>query len=162
DRILRAIDLLIAGVVLVLASPLLLLFTIAIRVSSGRPILYRGARVGQAGRVYQMYKFRTLAPAAEPPLGPVSRPSLARQSRGARGDERRASPPRSRQRRRGGQRACRTRGTPTVDHRSRNRRPADRQRGPQRPRRTERRDLQPRPIAQGARAPGSPHAHRSL
>src|SRR3954454_24541753 len=62
DRALRAIDVTIAGTVLVLASPLLLLFTLAIRISSGRPILYCGARVGQAGRVYQMYKFRTLSP----------------------------------------------------------------------------------------------------
>src|SRR3954454_22073830 len=59
DRALRAVDVAIAGTVLVIASPVLLLFTVAIRVTSGRPILYRGARVRQAGRVYQMYKFRT-------------------------------------------------------------------------------------------------------
>jgi lipopolysaccharide/colanic/teichoic acid biosynthesis glycosyltransferase len=76
DRALRAIDLLIAGTVLVLASPVLLLFTVGIRLSSGRPILYRGARVGQAGRVYQMYKFRTLAPDAESRLGPFYGPEL--------------------------------------------------------------------------------------
>jgi lipopolysaccharide/colanic/teichoic acid biosynthesis glycosyltransferase len=70
DRALRAFDLLIAGSVLLIASPLLLLFTAAIRLTSGRPILYRGARVGQAGRVYQMYKFRTLAADAESRLSP--------------------------------------------------------------------------------------------
>ncbi|MEA2482768.1 MAG: hypothetical protein QOC55_715 [Thermoleophilaceae bacterium] len=76
DRVLRGFDLAIAGSVLVLASPVLLLFTVAIRVSSGRPILYRGARVGQAGRIYQMYKFRTLAPDAESRLGPFYGPEL--------------------------------------------------------------------------------------
>jgi lipopolysaccharide/colanic/teichoic acid biosynthesis glycosyltransferase len=76
DRVLRVLDLAIAGSVLLLASPVLVLFTVAIRVSSGRPILYRGARVGQAGRVYQMYKFRTLAPDAESRLGPFSGPEL--------------------------------------------------------------------------------------
>src|SRR3954451_18977532 len=64
DRALRAMDLLMAGSILLVASPVLLIFAIAIRLSSGRPIFYRGARVGQAGRVYQMYKFRTLAPDA--------------------------------------------------------------------------------------------------
>jgi lipopolysaccharide/colanic/teichoic acid biosynthesis glycosyltransferase len=75
DRLLRAVDVTIAGAVLLLTSPLLLLFTAAIRVTSGRPILYRGARVGQAGRVYQMYKFRTLAADAESRLSPFYGPS---------------------------------------------------------------------------------------
>src|SRR3954464_10410918 len=80
DRVLRALDVLIAGLVLLLSSPVLLVFTVAIRVSSGRPILYRGARVGQAGRVYQMYKFRTLAPDAEARLGPFYGPELERKT----------------------------------------------------------------------------------
>ncbi len=80
DRALRAIDLLIAVSVLIVASPVLLLFTLAIRLSSGRPILYRGARVGKAGRVYQMYKFRTLAPDAESRLGPFYGPELERKT----------------------------------------------------------------------------------
>ena len=77
DRVLRGIDVVIAGGVLVLTSPLLLMFTLAIRLTSGRPILYRGARVGQAGRVYQMYKFRTLAPDAESRLSPFYGPELS-------------------------------------------------------------------------------------
>jgi lipopolysaccharide/colanic/teichoic acid biosynthesis glycosyltransferase len=81
DRALRAIDLLIACAVLLLASPLLLVFTLAIRLTSGRPILYRGARVGQAGRVYQMYKFRTLAPDAESRLSPFYGPELSKKTR---------------------------------------------------------------------------------
>jgi lipopolysaccharide/colanic/teichoic acid biosynthesis glycosyltransferase len=82
DRVLRALDVLIAGLVLLLSSPVLLLFTVAIRLSSGRPILYRGARVGQAGRVYQMYKFRTLAPDAETRLGPFYGPELEKKTLG--------------------------------------------------------------------------------
>jgi lipopolysaccharide/colanic/teichoic acid biosynthesis glycosyltransferase len=81
DRALRAVDLLIAGSVLLLASPLLLLFTAAIRLSSGRPILYRGGRVGRAGAVYQMYKFRTLAPDAESRLSPFYGPELSVKTR---------------------------------------------------------------------------------
>jgi lipopolysaccharide/colanic/teichoic acid biosynthesis glycosyltransferase len=81
DRALRAIDILIAGSVLLLTSPLLLLFALAIRLTSGRPILYRGARVGYAGRVYQMYKFRTLAPDAESRLSPFYGPELSTKTR---------------------------------------------------------------------------------
>src|SRR3954469_12102219 len=81
DRALRGIDLVIAGGVLLLASPVLLLFAAAIRLTSGRPILYRGARVGQAGRVYQMYKFRTLAADAESRLSPFYGPELSVKTR---------------------------------------------------------------------------------
>jgi lipopolysaccharide/colanic/teichoic acid biosynthesis glycosyltransferase len=81
DRALRAIDILIAATVLLITSPLLLIFTAAIRLTSGRPILYRGARVGQAGRVYQMYKFRTLAADAETRLGPFYGPELSKKTR---------------------------------------------------------------------------------
>jgi lipopolysaccharide/colanic/teichoic acid biosynthesis glycosyltransferase len=81
DRVLRGLDLLIAGAVLLLASPVLLLFTIAIRLTSGPPIFYRGARVGQAGRIYQMYKFRTLAPDAETRLSPFYGPELSVKTR---------------------------------------------------------------------------------
>src|SRR3954453_12804549 len=81
DRALRGVDLVIAGGILVVASPVMLLFTMAIRLTSGRPILYRGARVGQAGRVYQMYKFRTLAPDAESRLSPFYGPELADKTR---------------------------------------------------------------------------------
>jgi lipopolysaccharide/colanic/teichoic acid biosynthesis glycosyltransferase len=81
DRGLRAVDLLLAGTVLLVASPLLLVFTVAIRLTSGRPVFYRGARVGKAGRVYQMYKFRTLAADAESRLSPFYGPELSKKTR---------------------------------------------------------------------------------
>jgi lipopolysaccharide/colanic/teichoic acid biosynthesis glycosyltransferase len=81
DRALRAVDLLIAGSVLLVASPLLAVFSVTIRLTSGRPILYRGARVGQAGSVYQMFKFRTLASDAESRLSPFYGPELSAKTR---------------------------------------------------------------------------------
>jgi lipopolysaccharide/colanic/teichoic acid biosynthesis glycosyltransferase len=80
DIALRALDLLIAGTVLLVTSPLLLVFALAIRLSSGSPVLYRGARVGRAGHVYRMYKFRTLAADAESRLGPYYGPELTLQT----------------------------------------------------------------------------------
>ncbi len=69
DIVLRGLDLLIAGSALVLLSPLLGLLALATLITSGRPVLYRGERVGRAGHVFKMYKLRTLRPGAEARLG---------------------------------------------------------------------------------------------
>jgi lipopolysaccharide/colanic/teichoic acid biosynthesis glycosyltransferase len=69
DRKLRALDVTIAGSSLVLLSAVAALIAIAIRLSSGPPVLYRGERVGRYGRVFTMRKFRTLRPGAELRLG---------------------------------------------------------------------------------------------
>jgi lipopolysaccharide/colanic/teichoic acid biosynthesis glycosyltransferase len=69
DVVLRGLDLLIAGSALVVLSPLLALLAFATLVTSGRPVLYRGERVGRAGHVFTMYKLRTLRPGAETRLG---------------------------------------------------------------------------------------------
>ena len=76
DIVLRALDILISATTLLLLSPILALVSLLIRLLSGRPILYRGERVGRAGDVFCMYKFRTLAPDAERRLGPYLGPEL--------------------------------------------------------------------------------------
>jgi lipopolysaccharide/colanic/teichoic acid biosynthesis glycosyltransferase len=70
DARLRVLDVILATVFLVLASPLLLLISLLVLATSGRPVLYRGERVGRAGRFFTIYKFRTLRPDAETRLGP--------------------------------------------------------------------------------------------
>jgi lipopolysaccharide/colanic/teichoic acid biosynthesis glycosyltransferase len=69
DAVLRALDLAIAGLAFALLSPLLAAFALLILVTSGRPVLYRGARVGRGGRPFTMVKLRTLRPDAEARLG---------------------------------------------------------------------------------------------
>jgi lipopolysaccharide/colanic/teichoic acid biosynthesis glycosyltransferase len=76
DLWLRGLDLAFAGTALILLSPLLGLIALAIRLTSGRPVLYRGERVGRHGEVFTMYKFRTLARDAELRLGPYYGPEL--------------------------------------------------------------------------------------
>jgi lipopolysaccharide/colanic/teichoic acid biosynthesis glycosyltransferase len=71
---------LISATVLFALSPLLALTAAAIALDSGRPVLYRGARVGLAGRLFWMYKFRTLAPDAETRLGPYLGEELSRRT----------------------------------------------------------------------------------
>jgi len=69
DRRLRGLDLAIASVSLVLLAPVAGLIAVAIRLSSGPPVFYRGDRVGRNGKVFTMRKFRTLRAGAEVRLG---------------------------------------------------------------------------------------------
>ncbi|HKH42794.1 MAG TPA: sugar transferase [Solirubrobacterales bacterium] len=80
DIVLRALDLMIAGGALLVLSPLLGLLALATLLTSGTPVLYRGERVGRAGRVFTMYKLRTLRPGAEERLGNVYGEELSRRT----------------------------------------------------------------------------------
>jgi lipopolysaccharide/colanic/teichoic acid biosynthesis glycosyltransferase len=77
DEVLRALDVVLACAGLVLVAPLLAVCALAV-LASGRPVLYRGARVGRAGKVFCMYKFRSLRPDAEQRLGPYLGEELSR------------------------------------------------------------------------------------
>jgi lipopolysaccharide/colanic/teichoic acid biosynthesis glycosyltransferase len=68
DRALkRAIDIALAGSLLVLASPVIAVLAIAIRVESRGPAIYRCRRVGRNGRGLQMLKFRKMRDGAAGP-----------------------------------------------------------------------------------------------
>lgn len=56
----RAIDLVGGAALLILASPLLAAVGLAVRTRLGRPVLFRQLRPGQRGRVFTIYKFRTM------------------------------------------------------------------------------------------------------
>jgi lipopolysaccharide/colanic/teichoic acid biosynthesis glycosyltransferase len=58
--IIRLVQALLALLALVALSPLLAVAAIGIRLSSQGPVLYRANRVGLHGRVFCMYKFRTM------------------------------------------------------------------------------------------------------
>jgi lipopolysaccharide/colanic/teichoic acid biosynthesis glycosyltransferase len=62
----RAMDILIAALLLLLCVPVLLLIALAVRVSSPGPIIFRQQRVGTAGRLFWFYKFRTMVHANDP------------------------------------------------------------------------------------------------
>jgi sugar transferase (PEP-CTERM system associated) len=65
----RALNLSVALLGLILASPLLPFIVIAVRLDSTGPILYRQQRVGRGGRVFYCYKFRTMRVDAEADTG---------------------------------------------------------------------------------------------
>jgi lipopolysaccharide/colanic/teichoic acid biosynthesis glycosyltransferase len=79
DGVLRAIDFVLALTGLVLLAPVLATCALAV-LASGRPVLYRGPRVGRAGVVFCMYKFRTLRRDAEQRLGPYLGEELTRRT----------------------------------------------------------------------------------
>jgi lipopolysaccharide/colanic/teichoic acid biosynthesis glycosyltransferase len=55
----------LAGTGLVLASPLLALAAVAIKLDDGGPLLYRQTRVGKDGRDFELLKLRTMVVGAE-------------------------------------------------------------------------------------------------
>lgn len=60
SRIKQAADWLVALAVLIVASPLLLIVALLIRLDSPGPALFRQQRVGHRGAVFTLYKFRTM------------------------------------------------------------------------------------------------------
>ncbi len=56
----RSLDVLTASILLALCLPLFALVAVAIWADSGLPVLFRATRLGKDGRVFTMYKFRTM------------------------------------------------------------------------------------------------------
>ena len=76
DLELRALDVALAVCVGIVAVPLCALIALAILVTDGRPVIYRGERVGRAGRFFTINKFRTLRVGAEERIGGYLGPEL--------------------------------------------------------------------------------------
>jgi sugar transferase (PEP-CTERM system associated) len=67
----RALDIGISVVGLVLAVPLLLIVAMAVKLTSAGPALYTQERVGLQGRLFMVWKFRSMRQDAEAQTGPV-------------------------------------------------------------------------------------------
>lgn len=61
----RAADVALAGSALVLASPLIALSALAVKLEDGGPVLYRQTRVGRKGSDFELLKLRTMVVGAE-------------------------------------------------------------------------------------------------
>ena len=64
-------DKIIGSLILVLVSPLMFCIGLAIKLTSPGPIFYRQERMGWNGKIFTMYKFRTMPVDAESTTGPV-------------------------------------------------------------------------------------------
>ena len=74
----RPFDLALLGLALILLAPVWALLglaaALAVRLEDGGPALYRQARLGRGGAVFDIVKFRTMAVGAEAESGPVWTP----------------------------------------------------------------------------------------
>ena len=64
------IDILGSGFGLVILSPVFLWVALKIKLDDGGPIFYKGRRVGKGGKLFEMYKFRTMVIGADKLGGP--------------------------------------------------------------------------------------------
>ncbi len=77
----RAFDVVCAGMLLVLLSPLLLLIALVVRLDSPGPVFFRQERVGRHGVLFRIHKFRTMrvdAPATGPAVTVGRDPRITR------------------------------------------------------------------------------------
>jgi sugar transferase EpsL len=70
ETIKRAVDILLAGIALILLMPFLFVIAVLIRMTMGKPILFVQERPGRHGRIFRIYKFRTMHDL----VGPKGRP----------------------------------------------------------------------------------------
>jgi lipopolysaccharide/colanic/teichoic acid biosynthesis glycosyltransferase len=61
----RAVDVALAGLGLVVASPLLAVAALAVKLEDGGPVLFRQTRVGQGGGDFELLKLRSMVVDAE-------------------------------------------------------------------------------------------------
>ena len=61
----RLVDILFSGLGLIMLSPFFLIMAIWIKLDSKGPVFYRGTRVGLNGKLFRIYKFRSMIADAE-------------------------------------------------------------------------------------------------
>jgi len=61
----RFFDIIVSFFGLIIVSPILGVIAILIKISSPGPVFYRGERVGRYGKLFKIYKFRTMKADAE-------------------------------------------------------------------------------------------------
>ena len=67
----RILDVIAAVIGSIILSPLFLLTALLVKLASKGPVLYSQVRVGKDGRLFKIYKFRTMKVDAEKDTGPV-------------------------------------------------------------------------------------------
>ena len=67
----RALDIAFGGFGLIVSAPLWLVIAAAVKLHDGGPVFYGQPRLGQRGRIFQVWKFRSMRPDAERETGPL-------------------------------------------------------------------------------------------
>ncbi|MFH1551436.1 MAG: sugar transferase [bacterium] len=66
----RLFDIIFSLIGIILSSPFLLLFSILIKIESPGPAFYKGERMGKDGKIFKMFKFRSMVMNADKIGGP--------------------------------------------------------------------------------------------
>lgn len=61
----RFFDILLSFILLVIALPFLVLIAIAVKIDSKGPVIFKQQRIGKGGKVFNIYKFRSMCVGAE-------------------------------------------------------------------------------------------------
>ncbi len=67
----RALDIAFGGLGLIMSAPLWLMIAAAVKLHDGGPVFYGQPRLGRRGRIFQVWKFRSMRPDAERETGPL-------------------------------------------------------------------------------------------
>ncbi len=67
----RVIDVVVSFIMLIVASPIILATALAIKLDSKGPVIYKQERSGLNGKVFKVYKFRSMYQDAEKRTGPI-------------------------------------------------------------------------------------------
>ncbi len=71
EVLIRLLDIAGALAILSVTFPVILVVALLVKLTSHGPVLYRQERVGENGRLFTLYKFRTMVNDAEKHIGPV-------------------------------------------------------------------------------------------
>ena len=66
-----SLDIMGSILILLISAPVTILTPLLIKISSPGPVFYKQQRVGKDGKVFTLYKFRTMVKDAEKEIGPV-------------------------------------------------------------------------------------------
>jgi lipopolysaccharide/colanic/teichoic acid biosynthesis glycosyltransferase len=67
----RALDIALSGIGLLASAPVWAALAAAIKIEDGGPVFYSQPRVGEGGRTFEAYKFRSMIPNAEAGVGAI-------------------------------------------------------------------------------------------
>lgn len=71
EFLMRSLDILGCLVILIFSAPVAIFSYVLIKITSPGPVLYQQERVGKDGKVFTLYKFRTMVKDAEKRVGPI-------------------------------------------------------------------------------------------
>ncbi|HIJ72421.1 MAG TPA: hypothetical protein HPP87_13855 [Planctomycetes bacterium] len=71
EFLIRMLDIVVSIGLLIVLWPVMLLISVLIQLTSSGNVLYKQQRVGKDGKIFTLYKFRTMVQDAERMLGPV-------------------------------------------------------------------------------------------